>query len=63
MVWRTTSDRAEHQERSLALSDAYDKRGRSGRELEAAVRAVTIGVGFRVRAFTIYEKDQAELPL
>jgi hypothetical protein len=38
MVWGKTSDRAEHQRRSLALTGAYDKRGRSGRELEAAVR-------------------------
>ena len=38
MVWGKTSDRTEHQRRSLALTGAYDKRGRSGRELEAAVR-------------------------
>lgn len=38
MVWGKTSDRGEHERRSLALTGAYDKRGRSGRELEAAVR-------------------------
>ncbi len=38
MVWGKTSDRGEHRRRSQSPMGAYDKRGRSGREREAAVR-------------------------